>query len=448
MPSHRHRHGGKAATGASSQPTTPSTETRLAAWRDVLVRHARREGARDLVATPPPPLCELAWESAADVLERHGEELRVLPKHACADVTEADIQRSLYDVLDLRRRSTLRRQLREMVLRAISDSRVEVVLGGTPIHYYQGVHDILSVLLHASCDALAERGAGRAEAADDDQTSGDENDSAVVAPRGQTFEHLVQTSQLLLVTKFRRFARPDMAATLNTLKCIHEEIIVPENPELASMMEQSGLSPDTHFAMAWIITWFGHDLNEYPELLNLLFDECIASEHDLHICFVTAALVLRYVPDAIAEIGEDHFTDPAGFGDAHQALKNLPLRLVTKRRVGGSVHSAHRERRSRSPLAPAGKLKKAGRIAALEGVLADAKALEAKYLARFTKVVDGEASDSDGDDAAVGNSSVASSVEGSSAAKRGRWPAMAFIAFGVAVHVGLTYAATTTGAAA
>ena len=227
-------------------------------------------------------------------------------------------------------------------------------------------------------------------------------------------------------------------------------MIAPENPDLAAALEQSGLGPDTHYAMAWVITWLGHDLGEYPELLHGVFDTCIAADHDLRIAFVAAALVLRYGPDVVAELGEKRFVDPAGFGDAHQALKMLPLRLVLKRRVGGSVHATHREKlRGAKALRPPSKLRKRDRIAALEGLLADARNLEGRYLRRLRRAADGadEGSASDGDnggddtEATTNNSSMASN----SKPPTGLWRTLALAGLGFAVHVGVSYIAASGG---
>merc|ERR1711916_245563 len=51
------------------------------------------------------------------------------------------------------------------------------------------------------------------------------------------------------------------------------------------------------------------------------------------ILFISVAFLARYLPDVVREVGEDNFGDPAAFGEIHNSLKSLPLRVLYKRRA-------------------------------------------------------------------------------------------------------------------
>lgn len=85
-----------------------------------------------------------------------------------------------------------------------------------------------------------------------------------------------------------------------------------ENASLCSYLEKSYVG--TLFALPWFLTWFGHSLNQYRDVVRL-YDYFLASPHLMPI-YVTAAIVLYREADI--------FQVECDMGALHCLLSQLP----------------------------------------------------------------------------------------------------------------------------
>ncbi|XP_067136323.1 TBC1 domain family member 20 [Centruroides vittatus] len=133
------------------------------------------------------------------------------------------------------------------------------------LHYYQGYHDIcvtfLLVLGEEVSFVLLERlSVGR---------------SATSAAEGRPGGHL------------RAFMDETMDNTTRILGYVYI-LVRKENPRLRKFLEDSEVG--VMFGLSWLITWFGHVLNRYDEVVRL-FDLFLCS-HSWMPMYLTAAIVL------------------------------------------------------------------------------------------------------------------------------------------------------------
>jgi hypothetical protein len=409
---HRHAHDHQTALGDDAM-LGDDDEKRLHQWLIQLKSSLRKAGSSSagLCERPPAEIMSVRWHDSPDVLPRsQAEGVTALPANACADVVQADVNRSLYHIPEADGvRLRLRKQLREVILRSLCDPRVE-----PPMHYYQGMHDIATVVLNTVRRAAQQATKQRRPSATpsrENSHQGELDEAADGLEDAAVVERTTHIMSLLMVAKCRRFATRDLMPTLRLLRAVHG-VIRAEALHLADLLEVSGLGPESHYATSWVITWFAHNLSEHEHLLRRIFDCTIASNSDVTIAFILAALVLRYLPDVIVERGEELFSDSMNIGELHQTLKNLPLRLLYKRRV--HYHFQHNHRRG----VPAGmlsaaldsgngrtsptnllfdnskptlqKLKKREQVETLDQLLASAKQLERDYGAAVSKWMDGD----------------------------------------------------------
>ena len=121
------------------------------------------------------------------------------------------------------------------------------------LHYYQGYHDVAITFL------------------------------LVVG------EHLgYQIMERLSVSHLRKFMAPSMEQTMELLQLIYP-IIKKTSPDLHSHLVDSELG--TVFALPWLITWFGHVLPNYCDVVRL-YDFFLAGPPLMPI-YLAAAIVLH-----------------------------------------------------------------------------------------------------------------------------------------------------------
>ncbi|KDD72405.1 hypothetical protein H632_c3390p0, partial [Helicosporidium sp. ATCC 50920] len=151
----------------------------------------------------------------------------------------------------------------------------------SPVFYYQGLHDVASVLL-LTC--------GEGEA--------------------------VRLLRHLLRCHLRDCTRPGLEPALGALALLYPLLAVAD-PGLAEYI--AGLDEPAlqipHFALSWVLTWFAHDVRSLPVAARL-FDLFLAS-HPLMPLYL-AAVALRARRRDVLAAGEDGLA-------AYHALKHLQL---------------------------------------------------------------------------------------------------------------------------
>eukprot|EP01137_Pigoraptor_chileana_P004552 Opistho-2@46346 len=144
------------------------------------------------------------------------------------------------------------------------------------LHYYQGFHDICSVLL-------------------------------IVAGEAAAFAML----EVLCHAHLRDFMGRSLDGATRQLSLLLP-LIQCQDPRLADHIMSSGIPP--HFALSWVITWYSHVVEDM-DTLERLFDVFIAS-HPLVPIYVAAALVIHRRSDVLAAEAE--------FSEMHGLLSKMP----------------------------------------------------------------------------------------------------------------------------
>ncbi|GBF99171.1 hypothetical protein Rsub_11616 [Raphidocelis subcapitata] len=155
-----------------------------------------------------------------------------------------------------------------------------VVHHGGDVHYYQGLHDVASVLL-------------------------------LVAGERAAFAILCR----LTTGPLRDATRPTLDPVLELLGLMGP-VLEAADPELAALSRDLGLPP--YYALSWFITWFSHDVGGLAPAARL-FDLFLAV-HPLMPLYV-GAVAMRSQRAALLEAGRGE----GGMPGLHTALNNLDV---------------------------------------------------------------------------------------------------------------------------
>eukprot|EP00793_Prasinoderma_coloniale_P002349 PRCOL_00002857-RA len=195
--------------------------------------------------------------------------------HRDAAVVDADVARSLWHFAPRASEDELeaqRAELKELLNGVCGANAGEV-------HYYQGLHDVASVLLLT----LGQR-------------------AAFVA-----LERLARTH-------LREYVRSDLSASLVRLELLPVLLRRVCAPLAEFCFERAGAPP--HFALSWIITWFAHDCRDL-EIAKRCFDVFLALPEHAPL-YVAAALLRRNA----AKVMEGTECDAA---EVHHALSSVEV---------------------------------------------------------------------------------------------------------------------------
>ena len=197
-----------------------------------------------------------------------------------------DVDRSLWSrqiekKWDHEKLMQVRSKLTDVILATLSQNR--------SIHYYQGFHDVVSVLILVMME---------------DETEG--GDSL------QSSEHfLYRMTSALTETYFEDMAREDFTTITKTMAFILH-IIHLHDKELYNFLKEAQIPP--YFAMSWVITWFSHDLKSLGlKGVARIFDVCLCSPP--YYCLYLCAAYLLANKDKILGVECD-------FAMVHNALSN------------------------------------------------------------------------------------------------------------------------------
>ena len=160
-----------------------------------------------------------------------------------------DVNRSLKRFppgIEEEERPALQEQLTRLIVR--------VLIAQPGLHYYQGYHDVAITFL------------------------------LVV---GETVGY--QIMERLSVTHLRQFMTPSMENTMGLLQLMYP-IIRRSSPELHQHLVKSELG--TIFALPWLITWFGHVLPNYSDVVRL-YDFFLAGPPLMPVYLATAIVLHR-----------------------------------------------------------------------------------------------------------------------------------------------------------
>jgi len=151
--------------------------------------------------------------------------------------------------------------------------------------YYQGIHDVFTVLLLV-VGTSTDKGAVACACAD-----------AVLC----------------------HFLKDSAATTFDSVVyCLQTifPLVASVDPEVGSALADSGVDPTV--CLSWLITWFSHDI-ESPFIVERLFDAMLSS-HPAFVLFLCSALILRRRSDVLAANAES----PGDFSAMHCALAQMP----------------------------------------------------------------------------------------------------------------------------
>jgi hypothetical protein len=269
------------------------------------------------------------------------------PPRCSAAVVAADVRRSLFEIPEGALREALRGVLARTLLRVCAaDERV---------HYYQGMHDVATVLLRIYFDERVAHYAESAKPAASDAcaTAADAGvaaaaAAAVVSGAGaaRLEDRLASTLLELVRSRLERFSAPTMLGAVGLLTAMHG-VLQRVAPRVAFVLESNGVAPTWTFALSWVITWFAHDVPEGSGgVLRCLFDALVRT-HQHMVAFVAVAVVVHFfrpplsaiaptlepfdtrlygtlVP-GIADAPESVLSDP---GQLYTMLKKLPMNLA------------------------------------------------------------------------------------------------------------------------
>lgn len=170
-------------------------------------------------------------------------------EHRESTVVRVDVERSLWGLTP--GWDEARREVRRAGLRRVLDATV--VEGGGGVHYYQGLHDVASVLL-LNCGEF---------------------------PAFTMLRRLVRH-------QLQDCAGPSLEPVLKSLELLLP-IVKAADPEVGAFLERSGVG-GSHFAVSWRLTWFSHTAAGLPAA-SRLFDLFLAS-HPLMPLYIGAAAIV------------------------------------------------------------------------------------------------------------------------------------------------------------
>jgi len=156
---------------------------------------------------------------------------------------------------------------------------VRVLVAQPTLHYYQGYHDVAITFL------------------------------LVVG------EHIgYQIMERLSVSHLSKFMAPSMEQTMSLLQLMYP-IIRLSNPALHTHLVKSELG--TIFALPWLITWFGHVLPDYSDVVRL-YDFFLAGPPLMPVYLATAIVLHRQ---------EEILATDCEMSSVHGLLSRIPVNL-------------------------------------------------------------------------------------------------------------------------
>jgi Rab-GTPase-TBC domain len=194
--------------------------------------------------------------------------------HPMSEQIQRDVERSLTYVSHSRKWKRHTRDTKREQLSAIINALVRREKGA---HYYQGLHDVVAVLL---------------------LVTGDEQVAFAILQRLCSF----------YFKEFMRETFKPLAVLMQLLPAILKRF----DSEVAAFIESLKIEP--YYALPWVITWFSHDVHNLNTIARL-YDTLLTS-HTLYIFYCSAAVVL-HSKESLLQLEPD-------FATVHDFLARLP----------------------------------------------------------------------------------------------------------------------------
>ncbi|XP_073986790.1 TBC1 domain family member 20 [Rhodnius prolixus] len=179
------------------------------------------------------------------------------------------------------KRVALQGQLTNLILRVITKY--------PHLRYYQGYHDVAITFLLVVGEDLAFR-----------------------------------IMEKLSTHHLRDCMEPTMEKTSHLLNYVYP-LVNRVNPRLCTFLDKSGAG--TMFCLPWFLTWFGHSLNHYKDVVRL-YDFFLASPPLMSLYLTAAIVTYRH---------EDIFSTECDMASVHCLLSQLPDELPFERLIADAV---------------------------------------------------------------------------------------------------------------
>lgn len=189
--------------------------------------------------------------------------------------------------------------------------------GNGKLFYYQGFHDIATIFLHVLTSPTKDK---QIPAVNDIRIA-----SSVL--------HSISESHL------NQYMEKDFNTLLNTMTFTIIPMIHMLDPILYNHLYKCNIFTNDipFFTLSWIITWFGHDLNDDVDLAKRLYDAMISS-HPIFIIYLVVSMLLH--PYNRGLILKGGVSDEDG-GDDCFALMHNSLCTLPQQCVGSDGHHAN-----------------------------------------------------------------------------------------------------------
>lgn len=224
---------------------------------------------------------------SADKLPALGDRKTLrLSRHA--GQVKLDVDRSIKrfpEKMPEKQRTVLQEQLMDLILWVLEQDEA--------LHYYQGYHDICVTVLQV-CGA--------------------------------------RLGQVIAKELSNRHLRDYMCKTMDQTTMLLDlvmPILKEEDTELYGFLLESEVG--TIFALSWLITWYGHVINEHKYVVRL-FDFFVAA-HPLMPLYIAAAMVLH--------CGDDVLDQECDMPTVHHHLTNIPQTLDMAENLQKIIESAN-----------------------------------------------------------------------------------------------------------
>uniref|UniRef100_A0A6B2LBQ4 Rab-GAP TBC domain-containing protein n=1 Tax=Arcella intermedia TaxID=1963864 RepID=A0A6B2LBQ4_9EUKA len=168
------------------------------------------------------------------------------PRHKDWDQVERDIERSLFKLIEPAQLQPKRKELSVLLH--------NIFVNNPDFNYYQGYHDIASVLLILF---------GSPESA--------------YGPLETLSRHHI-----------RDFLTPNFDPVIHLLQQLYP-ILLKTDPEVHTHLQEAKIEP--FFALGWVITWFGHVIDSVP-VVSGIWDFLLVS-HPSAIIYVAASVIIE-----------------------------------------------------------------------------------------------------------------------------------------------------------
>eukprot|EP00752_Nemacystus_decipiens_P009013 g8046.t1 len=202
-----------------------------------------------------------AWPKLLS-LDRHGlEDFRhhLETPHHMTDQIQRDIDRSLTHFVHIRKWKRQRQQSKREKLRDVINAVVRKYDG--VLNYYQGYHDVVTVLLLVTGDT--------------------------------------QLTYALTERASHYFFRDCMRSDFGVLTYLMHMVPVITHhfdPELSAFVSKCKVEP--YYCMSWVLTWFAHDLQDLSTVSRLY--DVLLGAHPTLILYICAAVVMSAREDVLA----------------------------------------------------------------------------------------------------------------------------------------------------